>query len=144
VIRTGLTEGDGEWVLYAKPIEENEAIPDTAFGIMLAFQAPGQELVDAVMANETSGSDRAPGFHAVQGSMEIEQGVTPTFGYYSGPATKITAKAGGKTLTASQAPLGEDDTIQVFWFDAGGLKGLTAYDAAGRKLPAGNAEPGVG
>jgi hypothetical protein len=141
VIRTGLTESGGEWVLYPKPINE-AAIPQTTFGLMLGWSVKGGEPVDAVMANESSGFDRSPGFHAVQGRMEIDQGVTPTFGYYVGPATKITAKAGSKKLTAEQAPL--DDSIQVFWFDAGNVKNLTAYAADGRKLPTGNAEPGVG
>ena len=141
VIRTGLTEGGGEWVLYPKPIDD-AALPEITFGLMLGRSIKGGEPVDAVMSNETSGFDRSPGFHAVQGRMEIDQGVTPTFGYYVGPATKITAKAGSKKLTAEQAPL--DDTIQVFWFDAGNLKNLTAYAADGRKLPAGNARPGVG
>ena len=59
---------------------------------MLGHAVDGKEPVDAVMANETEGSDKAPGFHAVQGSMEIDQGVTPTFGYYAGPAAKITGE----------------------------------------------------
>jgi hypothetical protein len=143
IISTGIKTGGGEWVLYARPIDE-QAIPKITFGIMLGFRVPGKEPVDAVMANETSGSDKAPGFHAVQGSMEIEQGVTPTFGYYAGPAAKITGRAGGKKVTASQAPLAEDDSIQVFWFDAAGLSGLAAYDADGKKLPTGNAGIGVG
>ena len=141
IIATGIKARRGEWVLYAKPIKE-DAIPKTTFGIMLGVSEDGKEPVDAVMANETSGSDKAPGFHAVQGRMEIDQGRSLTFGYYVGPAAKITAKAGKKRLTAGQAAL--DESIQVFWFDAGDLKGLTAYDAAGKKLPTGNASVGVG
>jgi hypothetical protein len=141
VIRTGLITGGGEWVLYVKPIQD-EAIPDATFGLMLGRSINGGEPVDAVMTNETTGSDKAPGFHAVQGGMEIDQGRSLTFGYYVGPAAKITAKAGKKKLTAGQAPL--NGSIQAFWFDAGDLEDLTAYDAGGRKLPAGNPEPGVG
>lgn len=141
IITTGIKAGAGEWVLYTQPINE-KAIPKITFGLMLGYSVDGKEPVDAVMANEAEGSDKAPGFHAVQGSMEIDQGVTPTFGYYVGPAAKITAKAGGKTLTAEQSAL--DDSIQVFWFDADGIKNLTAYDADGEKLPAGNPAPGVG
>jgi hypothetical protein len=141
VVRTGLIEGGGEWVLYTKPINIPE-LPGTTFVLVLGHSTAGGEPADAVVSNETSGSDTAPGFHAVQGAMEIKQGETPTFGYYVGPAAKITAKAGGKTLTASQGPL--DDSIQAFWFDASGITNLTAYDAAGRKLPAGNPEIGIG
>jgi hypothetical protein len=141
VISTGLPAGSGEWVLYPKPIRE-AAIPDITFGLMLGVAVEGNELVDAVMSNETEGSDKAPGFHAVQKRMEIDQGVTPTFGYYVGPAAKITAEVRGKTVTASQSPL--DDSIQVFWFDADGIEDLRAYDAGGARLPAGNSTPGVG
>lgn len=140
IISTGIKAGRGEWVLYAEPIDE-PAIPKITFGVMLGWSVDGAEPVDAVMANETSGSDKAPGFHAVQGSMEIEQGVTPTFGYYVGPAAKITGKVGGKKVTAAKAPLGD---IQVFWFEAEGLSGLAAYDANGKKLPTGNSGIGVG
>jgi len=141
IITTGIKVGAGEWVLYPKPIQE-AAIPKITFGLMLGYAVEGEEPVDAVMSNETEGSDRAPGFHAVQGGMAIEQGVTPTFGYYVGPAAKITGKVSGKKVTASQAAL--DDSIQVFWFDATGLSGLAAYDADGKKLPTGNAGIGVG
>jgi hypothetical protein len=141
IITTGIKAGAGEWVLYRQAIDE-PAIPKITFGLMLGHAVEGKEPVDAVMANETTGSATAPGFHAVQGSMEIDQGVTPTFGYYAGPAAKITAKSGRKTLIAEQAPL--DDKIQVFWFKAGNLRNLTAYDAAGKKLPTGNAGIGVG
>jgi hypothetical protein len=141
VIRTGLKEGGGEWVLYAKPIR-NTDLPEITFGLMLGRSVKGGEPEEAVMSNEVTGSDRSPGFHAVQGGMTIDLGETPTFGYYVGPAAKITATAGGKTLTASQAPL--DDEIQVFWLAAKSVKNLKAYDAAGQKLPDGNAQPGVG
>jgi hypothetical protein len=141
VIGTGLKSGGGEWVLYAEPIDEPQ-IPKIDFGVMLGLRTGAGDPVDAVMANETEGSATAPGFHAVQGSMEIDLGRTPTFGYYAGPAAKITAKVDGRTVTAKQAPL--DDTVQVFWFDAESVKKLAAYDAKGKKLPTGDSTVGVG
>ena len=141
VIPTGIKAGGGEWVLYSKPIKD-AAIPKTTFGVMLGLSKAGGKPQDAVMTNETGGSDRAPGFHAVQGGMEIDLGKTPTFGYYVGPAAKITGKVGGKKVTASRAPL--DAKTQVFWFDATDLRDLAAFDATGKKLPTGNSGVGVG
>lgn len=141
IIATGIKAARGEWVLYAKPVtlEHN---PGITFGVMLGVRTGDGEPVDAVMANEVEGPDSAPGFHAVQGGMRIDAGDSLTFGYYAGPAAKITARAGGRTLTAGQATL--RDGIQVFWLDATDVTDVTAYDADGRKLPIGNNGVGVG
>lgn len=140
VIRTGLTAADGgEWVLYVKPVD---GVPQVTFGLMLGVRTGNGEPVDEVMANETEGSESAPGFHAVQGGMVTDQGRTPTFGYYVGPASSITATVGGEKVNAHQAPL--MDGIQAFWLDATDVTDLTAYDQSGRRLPAGNPKPGVG
>ena len=123
-----------------------KAIPKTHFGIMAGRQLPSGELVDEVMANETTGSDNAPGFHAVQGSMGLDAGKSPTFGYYVGPAAKITAKAGGKTVTAKHATWSEDPSVVVFWFSpsVSGVGKLAAFNSAGKQLPTGNSGVGVG
>jgi hypothetical protein len=99
-----------------------------------------------VMANEVKGSDRSPGFHAVQGSMQIDAGKSPTFGYFVGPVARITAKAGGKTVAAKHAVWSEDPSVTVFWFDpaAGTPKDIRAYDKDGNRLPGGAAQVGVG
>jgi hypothetical protein len=140
VVRTGIEADDGEWVLYAKPVVL-DGNPDVTFGVMLGRSIAGGEPVDAVMSNEVEGSGLAPGFHAVEGRMDTEAGTIPTFGYYAGPAVKITAEVDGVTVTLDQAAL--SDGIQVFWV-AGDVKDLTAYDSEGRKLPEGNNTPGVG
>ena len=103
-------------------------------------------LTEDVITNETSGSDRAPGFHAVQGSMNVNGRQTPTFGYYVGAAKKITAKAHGKTLTAGQSTWSEDPSVRIFWFApmVSGIEKLTSLDKNGKRLPAGNAGVGVG
>ena len=55
------------------------------------------------MSNETTGSDKRPRASTrCRAAWMIDLGETPTFGYYVGPAAKITAKAGSKTLTASR------------------------------------------
>jgi hypothetical protein len=137
--------GSGDWVLYAKPVDISE-LPDIHFRIMEGHRKADGTLTDAVMANETEGSDRAPGFHAVQGSMEVEGTKTLTFGYYVGSATKITGTAHGKTVTAGQATWSEDPSVKVFWFDpaVSGVGHLAAYGADGKKLTTGNSGIGVG
>ena len=141
VIRTG----SGDWVLYAQEIDD-KAIPKTHFGIMLGRQKAGGKPTADVMANEAGGSDRSPGFHAVEGSMNVNGRQTPTFGYYAGPARKITGQAHGKTVTAGLATWSEDPSIQVFWFapSVQDVGHLAALDKDGHKLPAGHSTIGVG
>lgn len=145
VIDTGIAAKDGTWVLYVLPIKE-KALPKIHFGVMLGRRLPGGELVGDVMINETTGSDRSPGFHATEGSMAIDAGQSLTFGYYAGPATRITGKSHRKTVTAKQAAWSRDRSVIVFWFPASvtGISGLKAYDKAGHVLPAGNSGIGVG
>jgi hypothetical protein len=145
LIRTGIATNGGEVVLYGVPVDD-KALPDTTFGLMAGVTGRGGDPTNRVMSNEYDGSDKAPGFHAVQGAMNVEGDDTPTFGYYSGPATRITS---GR-ITAKQAAWSEDSSIVVFWFAPNdvpkGFKAddLKAFDAAGRQLPAGNDTVGVG
>jgi len=134
-----IATGSGKWLLYATPIDAAE-LPDTHFGLNLGLPGPDGRPVTVVTVNETKGSDRAPGFHAVEGAMEVGGHKTPAFGYYVGPAAKIVATAEGRTVTARQAVWSEDPSVVVFWFDldAGPLSRLKAYDSAGQTLPAGN------
>ncbi|BFU43571.1 hypothetical protein [Krasilnikovia sp. MM14-A1004] len=145
VIDSGIAAREGTWVFYGVPVAE-KALPTVHFGVMAGRRLPGGTLTADVMTNEVTGSDRAPGFHAVQAGMGIEAGQSPTFGYYAGPATRITARANGRTVTAHQARWSEDRSVVVFWFDPAtrGISRLAAYDRGGRKLPTGNAGVGVG
>ena len=145
VINTGMAAKSGKWVFFAQAIDE-KALPETHFGIMAGRSLPSGDLTGDVLANEVEGSDRAPGFHAVQGGMQIEAGKSPTFGYYVGSATRITAQAGSHPVTAKQAVWSEDPSVVVFWFDpaVSGIGKLAAYDKAGKKLTTGNAGVGVG
>jgi hypothetical protein len=142
VVDTGLRAGDARYVLYAVPVDLKE-LPRTTFGVMLGRRLPDGTLTADVTSNEVEGPDRAPGFHAVQGP--TAEGM-PTFGYYAGPAARITARAGGRTVTAQRAVWSDDPRVVLFWFPPADrpLTGLTAYDRAGRELPAGNNGVGVG
>jgi hypothetical protein len=132
-----IPSGLGDLVFYGVKLQEPR-LPKTTFGIMAGTRA-GKDLV---IANETSGSDKAPGFHAVTGGLNADGHDVPTFGYYVGPAAKITSSAG----VAHQARWSVDPNVVVFWFDLGAPDParLKAYDAAGNKLPGGNTDVGHG
>jgi len=132
-----IPSGLGDLVFYGVKLQEPR-LPKTTFGIMAGTRA-GKDLV---IANETSGSDKAPGFHAVTGGLNADGHDVPTFGYYVGPAAKITSSAG----VAHQARWSADPNVVVFWFDLGAPDParLKAYDAAGNKLPGGNTDVGHG
>jgi hypothetical protein len=144
VTDTGIKAAKGTWALYLIAIDEKQ-VPKTRFGVMLGRRLPGGELTADVVTNETTDTDTAPGFHAGEGSMVLDGGRSLIFGYYAGPAAKVTGKAHGKTVTAHLAASGKDG-VQIYWFGAGvtTVSGLKAVDAHGRALPTGNAELGVG
>jgi hypothetical protein len=103
-----------------------------------------------VETNEFSGPDTAPGFHAV---VAPEEGM-PEFGYYAGPAAKITGFVGGRRtlahILADHARWSVNPKIVIFWFSpranphAQEVTGLAAYNARGKQLPAGHNTVGVG
>ncbi|MDT4995735.1 MAG: hypothetical protein QOH97_5627 [Actinoplanes sp.] len=138
IVKTGF----GDWVLFATPVK-SAVLPKTHFGVM-AGRRSNARLTGDVITNETKGSDKATGFHAVQGTMEVDGVQAPTFGYYAGPATRITGKAHGKTVTAGQAVWSEDASVIFFWFTPGTtVNSLAAYDKTGKKLPTGHSGVGL-
>lgn len=145
VIPTGIKGAHGDLVFYGVAVTE-PALPQTHFGIMAGYRDASGKTTGVDVANEFKGSDKAPGFHAVSGGLTADGTEVPPFGYYSGPAVKITAKIGGKLVQAHQAQWSQDPKIVVFWFDAGSgdPSGLAAFDASGHKLPAGNTAVGHG
>ncbi len=132
-----IPSGFGDLVFYGVKVREPR-LPQTTFGIMAGTRAGG----DLVVANETSGSDQAPGFHAVTGGMNVNGHDVPGFGYYVGPAAKITSSTG----VAHQARWSANPDVVVFWFDPGtpDPARLKAYNAAGDKLPGGDTGVGHG
>jgi hypothetical protein len=62
----------------------------------------------------------------------------------------VTATVGGRTVQAKLARWSVDRTVAFFWFaerdvpDGSTAAGLTAFDAQGKRLPAGNTDVGVG
>jgi hypothetical protein len=146
VAKTGIDD----WLVYATRIDDAR-LPGIHFGVNLGKAAGNGQSgsqappVCSVLTNETSGSDRSAGFHAVEGSMVVDAGRTLTFGYYVGPATKITAVVGGHSVTAAHKAWTIDKTVQFFWFaPAGTVSKLTAFGKNGERLKSGNNQPGVG
>jgi hypothetical protein len=135
-----IPSGLGDLVFYGVKVHEPR-LPHTTFGIMAGTRDAGG-LKDLVVANETNGSDKAPGFHAVTGGLNVDGQDVPSFGYYAGPAAKITARSG----VAHQARWSADPNIVVFWFDPGTAEpeGLKAFDTAGNELPTGDTGVGHG
>jgi hypothetical protein len=148
VVSTGLKAKQGTWVVYAVAVSE-PSLPDTHFGIMIGRRMADGTYTSDVTSNEVSGSGTARGFHALEGTMNVNGEDTPAFGYYVGPATRITASAGGKTITAGHAVWSNDPSVVMFWFDPAKIHGgrLTkpaAFDRNGQRLYGKNTEFGVG
>ncbi|MGI8446361.1 MAG: hypothetical protein ACR2MP_04070, partial [Streptosporangiaceae bacterium] len=154
VIPAGAKDAAGELVFYGVRIHLRQ-LPGTTFGIMAGLRNASGGLTPEVEANETTGPDTAPGFHAVQSPSSTGSPAVaiPEFGYYSGPAATITARQGGRLVHADLARWSVNRGIVIFWFSrqsatagtAGtALTGLAAYDAAGHQLPAGHPAPGQG
>jgi hypothetical protein len=140
VVKTGI----GKWVLYGVAIHE-KSLPKISFGVMAGTQSADGKLNGQVETNETTGSAKSAGFHGVEGSMGLDAGKSPTFGYYVGPVTKITGVVGGKTVTAGEAAWSEDSSVHFFWFAGSGSVGkLAAFDKAGHRLPTGHSSVSVG
>ncbi|MEV6875652.1 hypothetical protein [Amycolatopsis sp. NPDC051128] len=140
-----IPSGFGDVVYYGVKMQEPR-LPETTFGIMAGARDAAGGLKDLVITNETAGSDKAPGFHAVTSALTIDGHDVPSFGYYYGPAAKITGRIYGTIGVAHQARWSADPNVVVFWFNPNGPdpENLTAYDAAGNELPAGDTGVGHG
>jgi len=151
VISSGIRDAGGEVVFWGVRIDLRQ-LPGTTFGIMAGLRDSSGALTPEVEANETEGSDTAPGFHAAESPSSVGSpaAAIPEFGYYAGPAARITALDGARQVQAATARWSVNPAIVIFWFppaaSPGGaaLQNLTAYNAAGHQLPPGNNTPGNG
>jgi hypothetical protein len=140
-----IRKNPGELVFFAVRVH-NRQLPGDTFGLVGAYQNRAGHLSSAVETNETTGSDVSAGFHAIEAPING----LPEFGYYAGPAAKITGTVGGRTIRAATARWSVNKKIVIFWFrptdDSGGLEvtNLAAFTAHGTKLPAGHSGVGQG
>ncbi|MEV4149750.1 hypothetical protein AB0J40_39255 [Amycolatopsis sp. NPDC049691] len=138
VVGTGIQTPAGEVVFFARAVDLPE-LPDIHFGVVAGFRS-GTSLRAALATNEFRGSDRSFGFHATDGGEVIGNQVIPVFGYFAGPAAKITTTVHGRTVEARLAKWTADPTVVIFWFhpdsvpDSASLTPLIAYDADGKRL----------
>jgi hypothetical protein len=149
LVRGGTDVGTGKTlVLYGFHIDD-AAIPCTHFGLMVGSVDASGNTTGAYAANEFSGSDLTPGFHAVS---EVGKEVAGTYfvGYYVGPAAAISVVVNGVATAAHVAAWSVNPDVK-FWWLGGSANGnpsygaLSAKDAKGNPLPVGaHAQPGVG
>ncbi|SFW51158.1 hypothetical protein [Amycolatopsis australiensis] len=138
VVGTGIQTKSGELVFFARAVDLPE-LPGVHFGLVAGFRS-GSSLQSVLMANEIRGSDRSFGFHATDGGELAGNERIPVFGYFAGPAARITTTVHGRTVEAKLARWTEDPNVVIFWFDpaavpnSGVLTPLIAYDAAGKRL----------
>jgi hypothetical protein len=134
VVPTGARDSDGEMVLVLRqglPVDGT-----VSYGLSLGHR-------DAVgrVTEETATGPRAAsqGFHALTAGRPGRD--IPLYGYYAGPATRITAQVHGLTVTAQTMVLPDLD-VTVFWFplrhadllDGAPWVPLYAYDANENRL----------
>ncbi|MEV6640997.1 hypothetical protein [Amycolatopsis sp. NPDC051371] len=139
VVGTGIQTQAGEIVLFARAVDEPQILPGIHFGLVAGFRS-GTSLQAALATNEVRGSDRSFGFHATDGGEVLQDQLIPVFGYFAGPATRITTTVHGKTVEAALAKWTEDPNVVFFWFDpvavpdSASLTPLIAYDQNGKRL----------
>lgn len=140
VFPLGVTgEGRREMVIYASAIDE-PALPKIKFGLHIAYRNADGTYDVLLATNEVNGSDRSYGFHATDGGELIRGTFVPVFGYFAGPAVRITSTVRGKPVEAKTAVWSEDPSVVLFWFDQADvassdvLTPLIAYDAKGQRL----------
>jgi hypothetical protein len=149
VIGTRVRNAAGELVFYAVRVHLAGQRGIT-FGVMAGYRQASGRLTADVLANEYTGSDKSPGFHAVEGPMTVNGREAPQFGYYAGPAATITGTVSGHLVHASHAHWSVNPRIVIFWFPpstnptAATITGLTAHNTHGQQLPPGNNNPSVG
>ncbi|AUI62875.1 hypothetical protein [Amycolatopsis sp. BJA-103] len=136
----GIKGEDGrELVIYAFAIDE-PALPGVEFGLQVAYRNVDGSYEALLGSNEFKGSDRSFGFHAVDGGDILQNTFVPVFGYFAGPATRITSTVRGKPVEANVVPWSGDPSVMIFWFSpsdvesTGVLTPLVAYDARGQRL----------
>ncbi|MCY1139276.1 hypothetical protein OWR29_14850 [Actinoplanes sp. Pm04-4] len=159
-VATGLRSKDRDVVVTAFH-NVNPAYPDITFGVRACAADLDGDLAPCHNQFDDVAPDRSPGFHAIGLPSNLDYYDLPMYGYYVGPATKITVESRGKLVTAQTAVWSEDPDVVLFWFtfddvylkpdknspaykegkvtpgELPDVENWTAYDADGRKLPVG-------
>ncbi|MGW4489684.1 hypothetical protein ACWEOE_38350 [Amycolatopsis sp. NPDC004368] len=134
VVGTKVLEPEGEVVLFFVSAPAGQGT--SPYELVLGHRVTGGLLADLA----TGARANSPGFHALTAGRPGRD--VPLYGYYSGPATRITAEANGLRYGAETQRV-EALGVTVFWFplrDAGALGGMStlpmyASSATGESLP---------
>lgn len=135
VVPSGARDSDGELVLVLRQV-----LPADGDTVPYRLSLGHRDAVGRVTEETTTGPHAASaGFHALTAGRPGRD--LPLYGYYTGPATRITAQVHDVTVTAQTEVLPGVD-VTVFWFPvrhAGLFDGapwvpLHAYDAKGHRL----------
>ncbi|MEV4641376.1 hypothetical protein AB0J80_28935 [Actinoplanes sp. NPDC049548] len=143
LISTGVRNADGaEYLVYG--ITGGGVRSPEDFGFALGVREPGDRVTEDASNTEGQGPPATPGFHLLQGQMDLVDGsVLPAYGYYVGHPARITVTEVGQVVDARLARWSHDPGVTVFWFDPAQVRDATqwtdlaAYDRAGRRLPGG-------
>lgn len=139
-VETGMTQPGGQVVLMLSFLKT------TGMQSVGCFEAADRTLHGCRRVEDFTERTFATGFHAIHAPGTVPgNGKLPVFGYFIGPARKITAKADGRTVTAQETVWSENNDVTLFWFpldqvapDAV-LTDWAAYGAEGKPLPTGKA-----
>ncbi|MER7591896.1 hypothetical protein ABTW72_30590 [Micromonospora sp. NPDC127501] len=138
IVDSGVRHGAERRVYYFVPVSV-PGEPKVSIGLAAGRQAPDGSLSTDILVNDVEGSDRSAGFHQI-GYDERFAAPVPTFGYFVGPAKRITGTVDGRQVDARVAPWSGDKQVLIFWFDPAlltpgeQLDGIIARDASGRRL----------
>ncbi len=163
MVRTGMRQPAGEVVFALTPMGR----PGSAaigVGVQVCFADAGDTLTGCRTFSHPAVPEDSPGFHGVVMPDVVEgNNALPMFGYYVGPAARITAVSDGRAVTARTArqtvPWRQGSDVVLWWFPLdqvsgpkGGASGKAddetyprvtdwaARDEQGRPLPTGHVE----
>ena len=147
IVETGQRLDDWRWIIYVETVDPDHLNQNVMLVLGRTKTGYINDFTRDIVAMDSGQSRLSPGFHAVRQATVVNSRTTPTFGYYAGSPTRITARDSrtGKTVEAhltSWTGFDPREKAQIFWFDfaqgqtPAALTGLTAYDKDGHKLPA--------
>ncbi|PWR10615.1 hypothetical protein DKT68_08340 [Micromonospora acroterricola] len=139
VIDSGVRHGADQRVYYLVRVSV-PGEPRVSIGLAAGRRAPNGTLTTDILVNDVEGSDRSPGFHQIGYDEGGSAAPVPAFGYFVGPAHRITGTVDGRQVAARLARWSADKQVVIFWFDPADLApgdrldGITARDGSNRRL----------
>ncbi|MFY1614949.1 hypothetical protein [Micromonospora sp. WMMD736] len=139
VIDSGTGSGTDRRVYFVVAVTVPGA-PKVTIGLAAGRRAADGTVRTDILVNDIDGADRSPGFHQIGYDESESVFPVPTFGYFVGPAARITGTVDGRQVDATLARWSLDKQVVIFWFDPATLApgerldGIVARDGAGRRL----------